>query len=355
MNGSPWVFSQTPTIRHANRGYEEQDLVTQDFALSEVERMIRDGEIKDATTVAALGLLRLKGLAVDPPDQTLAGCSTPRMVQVSRVLAPMSRIGRPGNSAEENSMADHSAPLLITGASRGIGEATARFFAQKGHRVALLARSVAVIESLANEIGGLAIPCDVADERAVRRSVQQAATKFGGIGIVINNAGTLEPAARILDTDPKDWTRNIEVNLFGPLYVLRHAVPLLPKGGVVINVSSGAAANPLVGWSAYSASKAGLSILTRILAIEESEARGIRVYGFLPGLVDTDMQAFNRANRINEVGNLKREVLRSVTEPAQIIRFLCSPEAADLNGQIVNARDRAIRIRAGVPVLSDGR
>jgi len=71
----------------------------------------------------------------------------------------------------------------------------------------------------------------------------ETATEFGGIGIIINNAGMFEPAARILDTKPSDWTRNIEVNLFGPLDVLRHAVPFLPKGGVVTNVSSGAAAN----------------------------------------------------------------------------------------------------------------
>jgi NAD(P)-dependent dehydrogenase (short-subunit alcohol dehydrogenase family) len=250
-------------------------------------------------------------------------------------------------------MTNHPAPVLITGASRGIGEATARLFAQKGHRVALLARSVAAIERLADEIGGLAIPCDVADEVAVGQAVHKSATALGGIGIIINNAGTLEPAARILDTDPRDWTRNIEINLFGPLYVLRHAVPLLPKGGVVINVSSGAAANPLVGWSAYCASKAGLSILTRVLAIEESDARGIRVYGLLPGVVDTEMQVFNRANRVNEVGDLRREALRPATEPAQIMYFLCSREAADLNGQIVNARDGSVRARAGVRVLSN--
>jgi len=122
-------------------------------------------------------------------------------------------------------MADHPAPLLITGASRGIGEATARLFAQMGHRVALLARSVAAVERLADEIGGLPIPCDVADEPAVRQAVHKSATEFGGIGIIINNAGLLDPATRILDTEPGDWTRNIEVNLFGPLYVLRYAVP----------------------------------------------------------------------------------------------------------------------------------
>src|SRR6516164_3830617 len=106
----------------------------------------------------------------------------------------------PATSTERNSMADHPAPVLITGASRGIGEATARLFAQKGHPVALLARSVAAIESLAHEIGGLAIPCDVADEVAVGQAVYKSATQFGGIGIVINNAGTLEPAARIKST-----------------------------------------------------------------------------------------------------------------------------------------------------------
>jgi 3-oxoacyl-[acyl-carrier protein] reductase len=121
----------------------------------------------------------------------------------------------------------------------------------------------------------------------------------------------------------------------------------------VINVSSGAAANPLVGWSAYCASKAGLSILTRVLAIEESDARGILVYGLLPGVVDTEMQVFNRANRMNEVGDLKREALRPLTEPAQIMYFLCTPQATDLNGQIINARDGVVRARPGVPVLGD--
>ena len=90
-------------------------------------------------------------------------------------------------------MAEGPRPLLITGASRGIGEATVRLFAQKGHPVALLARSVAAIESLADEIGGLAIPCDVANEVAVRRAIHKSATEFGGIGIVINNAGALAP------------------------------------------------------------------------------------------------------------------------------------------------------------------
>ena len=79
----------------------------------------------------------------------------------------------------------------------------------------------------------------------------------------------------ILDTKPSDWIRNIEVNLFGPLYVLRRGVPFLPKGGVV---TSGTAANPLVGWSAYCASKAGLSILTRVV---QSRNQMLAVFVFM--------------------------------------------------------------------------
>ena len=85
--------------------------------------------------------------------------------------------------------------------------------------------------------------------------------------------------------------------------------------------------------------------MTRVLAIEESDARGIRVYGLLPGVVDTEMRVFNRANRMNEVGDIKRETLRPPTEPAQIMYFLCTSQAADLNGQIINARDGVVSAR----------
>ena len=73
----------------------------------------------------------------------------------------------------------------------------------------------------------------------------------------------------------------------------------------------------------------------------------------MPASLVAFMQAFNRANRINEVGSIKRDALRPAVEPAQIMHFLCSPEAADLNGQIVNARDGVVRARAGVPALGN--
>jgi NAD(P)-dependent dehydrogenase (short-subunit alcohol dehydrogenase family) len=250
-------------------------------------------------------------------------------------------------------MAEASPPVFITGASRGIGAATAREFARRGHPVALSARDANAIEKLAQEIravGGkaVAIPCDVGDPAQVERAIAATIAQLGGLGIVINNAGTIEPIARIADADMRQWARAMAVNLNGPVYVMHFAAPHLPRDGVVINVTSGAAERPQVGRSAYCASKAGLMIASRIFAAEESAKRGIRVIGFSPGLVDTEMNAFNRAHRMGDAGNIDVVELRPPEETARLIAWLTGPEAGDLNGQIVSARDPALRRRAGI-------
>ncbi|HEX3970672.1 MAG TPA: SDR family NAD(P)-dependent oxidoreductase, partial [Stellaceae bacterium] len=129
-------------------------------------------------------------------------------------------------------------PVFITGASRGIGAATAREFAKRGHPVALSARTKDAIEILAQEInaaGGkaVAVPGDVGDPAQVERAIAGAVQQLGGLGIVINNAGTIEPLARIADADMRQWARAMEVNLNGPIYVMHYAAPHLPRGGVV--------------------------------------------------------------------------------------------------------------------------
>ncbi len=244
-------------------------------------------------------------------------------------------------------------PVFLTGASRGIGAAAARHFAEAGHPVALVARSAATIEALAQEIaagGGkaIAIGCDVAESAEVERAVRQTASAFGGIGIVINNAGTIEPIAPIVDADMAEWARAIAVNLIGPISVMHYAVPLLPRGGGVINVTSGAAERAQFGRSAYCASKSGLTIASRILAVEEGERRGIRVITFSPGLVDTEMNAMNRAKRMGDAGNINVADLRPPAETARILYFLAGPDAADFGGKVVNAREPELRRRAGV-------
>jgi 3-oxoacyl-[acyl-carrier protein] reductase len=243
-------------------------------------------------------------------------------------------------------------PVFLTGASRGIGAATARHLAGLGHPLALIARSATAVAAVAQEVvttGGkaIAIACDIGDPDAVKHAVDRAVAALGGIGIVINNAGTIEPIARIADTDVKQWARAMDINLSGPIYVMHYAAPHLPPGGVVINVTSGAAERAQTGRSAYAASKAGLMVASRTFAVEEAE-RGIRVIGFSPGYVDTEMNAYNRAHRMGNAGNIDVADLRPPEETARIIAWLIGPEAADLNGQIVSARDPELRRRAGV-------
>lgn len=124
--------------------------------------------------------------------------------------------------------------VAITGASRGIGAAAARVFAAAGAKVALLARSRAEIDVLATEIGAnaLALSCDVADWASVQAAVTSTVQHFGRLDVLINNAGSIEPIARLADADPAAWGLGIDVNLKGVFYGMRAAVPVMRAQGV---------------------------------------------------------------------------------------------------------------------------
>ena len=257
-------------------------------------------------------------------------------------------------------MAEQPLPVFITGASRGIGAATARHFARAGHPVALVARTQATLDVVAKEIadaGGraIAISCDVADAEAVKRAVERAVAALGGIGIVINDAGTLAPVGPLVDTPPAEWAHAIAINLCGPMNVMHYAVPHLPKGGVVINITSGAALAPTYGWTTYCASKAALMITSRIVQIEEGAKRGIRVIALSPGMVDTEMYAYNRAHRDGREPSDGKEDLRPPAEVARIIAWAAGPGADECAGKVISAREPDLRRRAGVPPLAETR
>lgn len=246
---------------------------------------------------------------------------------------------------------------LVTGAGRGIGAATAIALARKGAAVAVAVRRLEDGEDVAATIkraGGRALPvvCDVSEPDTVEAAVATIAGTFGDIDVLVSNAGSIQPIARLAEASREAWLRTIGINLVGAFHCLRAVLPgmVARRSGVVVHLSSGAAHRPLEGWSAYCASKAGLAMLTRSLH-EEYAGQGIRGIGFSPGLVDTGMQAEIRRSGVNPVSQLKRETLSSVDEPAAAIAFLCGAGGRVYAGQEVDIRDKDFRAASGLPAL----
>lgn len=241
--------------------------------------------------------------------------------------------------------------VLITGASRGIGEAAARTFVREGANVVLTARSADVISQHARELGqqALALPCDVADPHAVNHVVAQTIAHFGSIDVLIGNAGLIEPISRLSDTDPDAYSRTIDVNLKGIFYGMKAVLPhMLGAGqGTIITISSGAAHGPVEGWAAYCSAKAGAYMLTRV-ADRENRERGIRVLGLSPGTVATQMQREIKASGINPVSQLDWSDHIPPEWPAETLLWMCTPEADDYLGSDVSLREDTIRRKVGL-------
>ena len=184
--------------------------------------------------------------------------------------------------------------VIVTGASRGIGKATALILAEIGANVTLNARSekaLAAVQQTIIQKGGRAVYLagDISHSGVAEHLAEIAVASYGGIDAVINNAGVLAPLARIGDTNPDLWEQNIRINVVGPYRLTRAALPYLRTAahGRVISVSSGAAVRAVAGWSAYCASKAALNHFTAVLAKEEPSITALAVR---PGVVNTAMQ-----------------------------------------------------------------
>lgn len=241
--------------------------------------------------------------------------------------------------------------VLITGASRGIGAEAARIFAQAGANVALVARSADSIADLAGEIGksAVAIPCDISRYWEVAQAVENCVTAFGGLNILINNAGVIEPIARMEEADPEGWGQAIDINLKGVFHGMRAALPVMQSGGggTILTVSSGAAHNPIEAWSHYCASKAGAAMLTRSLHKEMAD-KGIRAMGLSPGTVATKMQREIKASGINPVSKLEWSDHIPADWPAKALLWMCSAEADAYLGEEISLRDEGIRKKVGL-------
>jgi NAD(P)-dependent dehydrogenase (short-subunit alcohol dehydrogenase family) len=197
---------------------------------------------------------------------------------------------------------------IVTGASRGIGAASARALARAGAAVVLTARSAEEIERTATELRGeglraIAVPADISDLEQIEEVVESAVEQFGRVDILINNAAIIWPLERVTEADPEEWAYTIHTNLVGPFYVTRSVLPLMLEKnyGRIVNLTSAAAEIPVPAGSAYCTSKAGLNMLTRVLNAELEGTR-VKVLSLDPGETDTDMQADIRSVDAEEVG-----------------------------------------------------
>ncbi|HEU5002448.1 MAG TPA: SDR family NAD(P)-dependent oxidoreductase [Actinomycetota bacterium] len=231
---------------------------------------------------------------------------------------------------------------LVTGASRGIGAATARALDAAGARVALTARDRPALQAVADTLGRehLVIAGDLADPDAPPAIAAEAEAHFGRVDILVNNAGT---AARLptTDTDAALIDRLYVVNVRAPLLLIRALIPGMRerRTGSIVNLSSVSGVVGTPRRAAYAATKGAIDALTRSLAVELGPD-GIRVNAVAPGVVDTDLWARNKAlrevvERINEQTPLRRWAQPG--DIADVIVFLASDAARFITGETISA------------------
>lgn len=243
---------------------------------------------------------------------------------------------------------------IVTGASRGIGAAAARLLAQEGAIVLMAARTKSELESTAADLcanGWKAVPIvtDVTRYADIDAIVRMCTREYGRLDILINNAATIEPIARIGDSDPEAWSKAADINYKGVYFGLRAAIPVMEEQaeGVIINISSGAATGALEGWSHYCSTKAAVLSLTRCVDKEYWE-KGIRIVGLSPGTVATEMQVAIRDSGINPVSRLEPSDHITPEWVARAILYLCTSAAEDLHGVDFSIKTEEGRRRVGL-------
>ncbi|HEY1387037.1 MAG TPA: 3-oxoacyl-ACP reductase FabG [Ktedonobacterales bacterium] len=248
---------------------------------------------------------------------------------------------------------------LVTGASRGIGRATALALAQAGVDVALAARGTDELAQVAEEITQLGrnaavISCDVSDAEQVQRMVEAAHAQLGGIDILVNNAGKAM-SAKFLGHPDEIWHQLLALNLTGVYYVTKAVAPemVAQKWGRIITVASVAGKVGSRYTAAYAASKHGVLGLMKTVAIELATT-GVTVNSVCPGYVDTPMTDGAVANMIARTGMSDDEARaylasmnpqrRLVTpeEVARVVLFLAQPTSGGITGQAINVDGGAV-------------
>jgi NADP-dependent 3-hydroxy acid dehydrogenase YdfG len=239
---------------------------------------------------------------------------------------------------------------LVTGASSGIGEATARHLAEEGAKVAVAARRKDRLDKLVAEIekaGGtaLAIEADVTDKDVCAKLVKQVTDEWGQLDILVNNAGVmlLGPA---LDAPIEEWEQMINLNLMGLLYLTHAALPVMKKqnGGHIVNISSVAGRTTRSGSAVYNATKWGVNAFTEALRQELSEGKtGIRTTLIEPGAVETELQSHNRPEIHKQIKErfMSITVLQADDIARGIIYAVTQPEHVSVNEVLIRPSQQA--------------
>ena len=238
---------------------------------------------------------------------------------------------------------------IVTGASRGIGRAIALRLAQDGYAVAVnYASRAADAHEVVREIeaaGGRAIALqgDVAQAADCARLFEETENAFGGVDIVVNNAGVIQPGTTLLaDTDDALYERIMSINTRGTFNMLRLAATRLRQGGRIVNFSTSAIGLAMPGYAVYGAAKAAIETMTNIFA-KEMRGKGISVNAVAPGPTATDLfldgKPAELVERLAKAAPLER--LGTPEDIANLVAFLVGPQGEWVNGQ-------TLRVNGGI-------
>lgn len=238
-----------------------------------------------------------------------------------------------------------SGTAIVTGGSKGIGRSIAEGFVDDGADVVICSRTKDEIEAAAEDIGAVGVECDVTDREQVDNLVETAVDEFGGVDVLVNNAGA-SFMSNFDGVTPNGWDRVVDINLGGTYNCTRAAGEYLKDGnGSVVNMASVAGVQGAPYMSHYGAAKAGIINLTSTLAYEWA-SDGVRVNCVAPGYVATPGVESQMGVSADDID--RRDPERTIGEPeeiADVVRFLASPASSFVVGQTVVAR--------GVPDIAE--